>query len=231
MASPKTLTTDEVTLLLHAFAGDDVASKRGHQALRNYTMTILMLDAGLRVGEAVKLRRSDLYFNCEPVTSIIVRADIAKNETERTIPVSQRLTNALKMYFPLSTTIYPAWYHEFAFRSQTWGYPITTRQVERIIRQAALKSLGRPIHPHVLRHTFASRLMRKTNMRTVQELLGHKNLSSTQIYTHPNGDDLRKAIDSLDNRDDVYKENGRTQNSPTGVSNRLDTPGTDRNVR
>jgi integrase/recombinase XerC len=49
----------------------------------------------------------------------------------------------------------------------------------------------------MLRHTFATNLMRTTNARVVQQLLGHKNLSSTQIYTHPNQQDLKKAIDSL----------------------------------
>ncbi|GAH96402.1 unnamed protein product, partial [marine sediment metagenome] len=58
----------------------------------------------------------------------------------------------------------------------------------------------REIHPHILRHTFATRLMSKTSMRVVQELLGHKNLSSTQIYTHPNNADLQEAIDSLNEK-------------------------------
>ncbi|GAH73030.1 unnamed protein product [marine sediment metagenome] len=60
-----------------------------------------------------------------------------------------------------------------------------------------MTSLGRPVHPHILRHTFASRLMRTTNARIVQELLGHQHLSTTQIYTHPNQDDLKKAIEQL----------------------------------
>ncbi|GAH69734.1 unnamed protein product, partial [marine sediment metagenome] len=53
-------------------------------------------------------------------------------------------------------------------------------------------------HPHMLRHTFASKLMRVTSMRTVQELLGHSSITSTQIYTHPNEDDKKKAIKGLD---------------------------------
>jgi len=79
--------------------------------------------------------------------------------------------------------------------------PLTTRQVERIIRTAALKSIGRPVHPHVLRHTFASKLMSVCNERIVQELLGHQSITSTQIYTHPNEDDKKKAIQ------DVEKDN------------------------
>ena len=76
--------------------------------------------------------------------------------------------------------------------------PITTRQVERIILTASMKALNRPIHPHVLRHTFASRLMKRTNIRVVQQLLGHTSITSTQIYTHPDSDDLQKAINDID---------------------------------
>ena len=93
----------------------------------------------------------------------------------------------------------------YAFTTKNIDKPLSTRQVERIIRAAALKCLGRPVHPHALRHTFASRLMRKTNARIVQELLGHKNLSSTQIYTHPNGEDLKDAINQIDEPSETYK--------------------------
>ncbi|GAI79438.1 unnamed protein product [marine sediment metagenome] len=85
-----------------------------------------------------------------------------------------------------------------AFASNVPDKPLTRRQVHRIISYAAISALGRSVHPHVLRHTFASKLMRVTNMRTVQELLGHKNLTSTQIYTHPNEQDKHKAIENMD---------------------------------
>lgn len=166
-----------------------------------------MLDAGLRVGEVVQMREFDLYFNSVPVTSITIRPEIAKNDTERTIPVSQRLVTALKehyqdiQYYGNKRDACFVFHHGRPYRH------ITTRQVERIIRQAAMKSLGRPIHPHVLRHTFASRLMRKTNVRVVQELLGHKHLTSTQVYTHPNGEDLKKAINALqDEADGLHQD-------------------------
>jgi len=85
----------------------------------------------------------------------------------------------------------------FAIYFNRAGLPITTRQVERIIKHAAIASIGRPANPHMLRHTFATKLMRITNVRVVQELLGHRNLSSTQIYTHPNQDDFAAAIRNL----------------------------------
>ncbi|GAJ04418.1 unnamed protein product [marine sediment metagenome] len=88
----------------------------------------------------------------------------------------------------------------YAFYATWCMRPLTVRQVQRIITFAGKLSMGRNIHPHLLRHTFATRLMRNTSMAVVQQLLGHTNLSSTQIYTHPNGEDRKKAIDSLDQK-------------------------------
>ncbi len=230
METPKTLTTDECKKLLTQLQLPCETDKQRSKGIRNHTITLLMLDAGLRVGEVVKLQSRHLYFNCQPVTSIIISAEIAKNKTERIIPVSQRLSNALKNHAQCNGAFDNLFYDKFVFYHGDPQLPLTTRQVERIIRAAAMKALGRPVHPHILRHTFASRLMRKVNIRVVQELLGHKSLTSTQIYTHPNQEDLKNAIDNMDDRDDVYKENGRSQNLPCNVSNRPDTSGTDRDM-
>ncbi len=196
--TPKTLTTEDLEKLLLCIRDSYTNDMQERKAVRNFTIALLMCEAGLRVGEVVKLKEPDLYYNSVPVTSIIISAEIAKNKRERQIPVSQRLSDALKNHYRniqyYGNNIEPC----FVFHHGRPYRPITTRQVERIIRAAAIRALGRPVHPHVLRHTFATRLMRVTSARTVQELLGHTSLSSTQIYTHPNSDDLKKAIDSID---------------------------------
>jgi len=197
MASPPTLTTAETASLLAELRAPRPRHLVTDRSLRNYCLALLMLDAGLRVGEAVRLRLSDLYFACAPVTAISISPDIAKNHTERTVPVTDRLSLALTDYLPSHPSTHPLLPSDYAFPSPDSGRHITTRQLERIIRCAALASIGRPIHPHCLRHTFASRLMRTTGIRIVQELLGHKHLTSTQIYTHPNRDDLKQAINTL----------------------------------
>ncbi len=196
--TPKTLTVTECHQLLDALlcrAGPEVKFRKG---IRNYCMACLMLEAGLRVGEVVKLRVADVIFNCCPVTSIIVSADIAKNSAERIIPVSTRLADALKEMVRYYWMAILKTCEAYAFGGKNYQKHVTTRQVERIIRVAAIRSIGRPVHPHILRHTFASRLLRKTDIRTVQELLGHKSVTSTQIYTHPSMDDMKKAIKELD---------------------------------
>ena len=195
--TPKTLNGTERQQLLDALLCKKGTKKQFRKGIRNYTMALLMLDAGLRVGEVVQLRPTDLFYGPCAVQSLHIRPEIAKNKTERIIPLSSRVIAAIEQLYK------DVWYRQigsddrFAFYQKNTWQKLTTRQVERIIRTAALKSIGRPIHPHMLRHTFGTRLMRKTNARVVQELLGHENLSSTQIYTHPNEDDKKKAIEQL----------------------------------
>ena len=208
--TPKTLTVTECHQLLDALLCKDGTKNQFRKGIRNYLMALLMLDAGLRVGEVVRLEIEHLYFADGPVRTIIINSDIAEKDCTRNIPVSSRLSACIEEVAGKWWCTGEYFLHAYCFHTKSTGTPLTTRQVERIIRAAAMKCLGRPVHPHILRHTFASRLIRKTNSRVVQELLGHKNLSSTQIYTHPNGEDLKQAIDQLNeshvvkNRFDEY---------------------------
>ena len=196
--SAKTLSTAEQEQLLIALLQPKGLNHTTPKSVRNHLFACLMLDAGLRVGEVVKLQKSHLYFNDNPVHNLILTSDITKNHTERSVPVNARLKEALyeyvdeNPYLETRPSDMSAW-------GKTWDAgPITTRQVQNIINKAGWKALGRPVHPHMLRHTFASKLMRITDMRTVQELLGHSSITSTQLYTHPNEDDKKKAVDQLD---------------------------------
>ncbi|GAH34329.1 unnamed protein product [marine sediment metagenome] len=196
----KTLTPLECSQLLRCLkqpSNGDVPPRVYH---RNYTMAVLMLDAGLRVGELIQLRQEQLWYINGPVGSLVIEKDQAKNKNERTVPVTLRVHDAIdKMQRIWWAACYP---HSgsTAFYRTNPSNPLTTRQVQRIIKAAGQLSIGREIHPHILRHTFATRLMSKTSMRVVQQLLGHSNLTSTQIYTHPNNTDLQEAIDSLNER-------------------------------
>lgn len=188
------LTGSECHLLLLRLRRNFETRRRERLCIRNYCMALLMLDAGLRVAEACNLPRTSLLFAGLPANAVVVTAKVAKNHVERTVPMSGRLQDALcemnDVWWrndPPSSGHY-AFYRLFATR------PLSTRQVERFIRSAALAAFGRPAHPHQLRHTFATRLMKRVNIRIVQELLGHKDLSSTQVYTHPNNQDLKAAI-------------------------------------
>jgi integrase/recombinase XerD len=198
MSTPKTLTTDECHRLLNALQITDGTPKQVRRGIRNYTLALVMLDAGLRVSETIGLEVRDLIFNNAAVTSLIVRPEIAKNNHERTIPISARLSEAITQTNVSHWSGGPANTQHKAFASGRGDKSLTRRQVYKIISSAAMAAIGRSVNPHVLRHTFASRLMRVTNARTVQELLGHSSITSTQIYMHPNNDDLKSAIEMMD---------------------------------
>jgi len=197
-SAPKTLNANEQEQLLKVLQRKDPGYRHTRKELRNYLMACLMLEAGLRVGEVVALKMSHLYFNGRPVQSLVLTEDITKNHVERIVPISGRLRAALVEYLENSERLKSARSWELVFAPIGPQRSLTTRQVERVIRKAGMKALGRPVHPHMLRHTFATKLMRVTDMRTVQELLGHCKITSTEIYTHPNEDDKKKAIDELD---------------------------------
>jgi len=195
---PKTLTGSECYLLLTYLQSHGAKPSQVKASYRNYCMALLMLDAGLRVGELVKLRQSNLAFANIPSESVVITAEVAKNNAERTVPLSSRCIKAIEDMIKYWWSPITFSWEKYAFYQTDPYHPMTTRQVERIINNAAMKAFNRPVHPHTLRHTFATRLMKRTNARIVQQLLGHKRLSSTQVYTHPDQEDLKKAIDSID---------------------------------
>lgn len=198
MSVPRTITPEESEKIIGYLKNSELRRRDWRACDRDHLMALLMLDAGLRVGELVQLSWPDLWIVTEPTKTLFVRPDIAKRKIERTIPLTKRVREAVHVHHANSCDIDDELSCMFAFRHWSRGQPLTTRQVERIIRAAALETIGRPITPHMLRHTFATRLMQCTNIRVVQELLGHKALSSTQVYTHPNESDKKQAIEALD---------------------------------
>lgn len=196
--APKTITNEEGDKLikyLHEQTGCQLDEER---RIRNTAMGVLMLDAGLRVGELVKLDQPALLLNDEPVNNLYIDATITKTHSSRTIPLTNRIKIAIKEMQDRVWTLDDSPENGHAFYYTYSDKHITVRQVQRIIAEASLAAFGRTITPHILRHTFASRMMRVAPTRVVQQLLGHKSLSSTQIYTHPNGDDLQKGIAALE---------------------------------
>lgn len=194
---PQVLSDVEAETLIQNLRTDCLMGKDGLDAFRNQMIGLLMLDAGLRVGEVVTLTISQLWLCNEPSKAVRVSAHLTKTGVTRTVPLSTRLQELARQMWSF------LWYKDgkgptdYAFYGNTKDKHISVRQVERIIKRVSLNCIGRPVHPHILRHTFATRLMRTASTRVVQELLGHKSLQSTQVYTHPNSEDLRNAIDSL----------------------------------
>lgn len=179
---------------------------------RNRVLGLLMLDAGLRVGEAVQLTPFDVLTidpnqpdaglsPCHVSPVLTVPTTAAKKKRSRIIPMTTRLQQALLTYCPIlyaaNHNTAPLW----LFPTRKGQTHLTTRQARRIIRNVALQAIAILVHPHVLRHTFATNMLRSTDLRTLQLLLGHKQLNTTQIYTHPTAEDLRQAIVKFQNLD------------------------------
>jgi len=196
MSIPKTLTVDQCRLLLVELMRSDGTEKQMTRGSRNNAMALIMLETGVRVGELCGLRVDDLWFAEQPVEFLVVRAEIAKNKKERRIPISRILSETITYIEAILWSPKKANSGSYAFFTNDPSRALTTRTVERIILDAGIKAFNIDVTPHTLRHTFGTKMMRKTNARVVQALLGHSKLTSTQIYMHPNSDDLRKAIDS-----------------------------------
>lgn len=169
------------------------------KSIRNTCITLLMLDAGLRVQEVVRLKVPDVYFMNTVSMSVTVSPYAAKRHVERIIPMTVRLRKNLTDYLKRHPLVLEHNPERFLFRSPWTGKPLTTRMVQHFIKRAGWKALGRSIHPHILRHTFGTRLMKKSPARVVQKLLGHANLATTQLYMHPSTEDLNNAIEGLNN--------------------------------
>lgn len=222
---PQTITVDESEKLLDVFRKEGGTKVKHWKNLRNYTMTLLMLDTGIRVGELVQLKNNDFIVKDTLKDTLLLPWYITKTKKERTVPLSQRLKNALNQFIYHNVHNRPGKILWWTFYAKNFERPITTRQVERIIELASRESIGRPIHPHVLRHTFASKLMRVTSSRVVQQLLGHKRLSSTQRYTHPNQEDLTTAINEMNSLPPYQRSLLKELPPGADLSNGTDTGG------
>jgi len=197
MKPPKTLTSGEVSDLLLRLNSSDGSPRGLMLARRNYCIGLLMLDAGLRVGETVQLLQGDLWFVDDCPEVLTVRSCIAKNKKERTVPLSPRLRASIQVLYH---TVWPRttdYNKHYAFYDRFPHEPLSPRTVQRIIGFAGARATGRKVTPHTLRHTFASRVLRKSNLRVTQKLLGHSNIQTTQIYTHPTEDDAVNAINDI----------------------------------
>lgn len=194
---PKSLTPEESAVLLEELTKHLSTPHSKRLAIRNRLIALLMLEAGLRIGEVLQLQVADLMIEDQPVSSLLVRKDIAKRGSERTIKMSAHLSSAIRSAWLFIWNPDKRLTYDLAFYSSRREERLSYVQVERIIAKAGRKSCRRHVNPHMLRHSFASNLMRVTNSRVVQALLGHKRLSSTQIYMHPDKQDQDQAIDSL----------------------------------
>lgn len=185
---PNFLSVDEVFELLNAQTDTSIPG------LRNRAMLELFYSSGLRLGELAGLNVRDLDFDQALVK---VRG---KGRKERIVPVGAPARNVLQEYLAKTKEVRKkadADVFNSPFFLNLRGARITVRSIARIVDEATKKSgIGRKISPHALRHTFATHLLNAgADLRSIQELLGHVSLSTTQKYTAVNINRMMEIYD------------------------------------
>lgn len=178
---PKVLSEEEVIKLLDFQINDNYG-------YRNKAMLELMYSSGLRVSELINLKMTDVDLELE-----VVRI-FGKGSKERIIPLGAYASLALKEYI--------TYYRGSLLKKKNSDYLFLSSRGDKMTRQAFFKILKKiakeqgiktEFSPHTLRHSFATHLLKHgADLRSIQELLGHSDVSSTQIYTHISNEKLKE---------------------------------------
>jgi len=174
--------------LSELFQVNDLTTPLGQ---RNQALLELLYATGIRVSECQSLTLDQIDFNFNMLKVI------GKGNKERYVPFGQFAEEALSTYINEGRTELLPNHHESlqAVFLNARGTPLTSRGIRYVLEQMIKQtSLTVNIHPHKFRHTFATHMLNEgADLRSVQELLGHENLSTTQIYTHVTKDRLRRV--------------------------------------
>ena len=187
---PNILSPEEVSQLLNF-------KPKNAQDKRDFAIIELIYSSGLRVSEAVNSNLSDFEDN-----NNFLRV-IGKGSKTRLVPVGRFAQNAIKEWISDRKKILTI---DDALFVNLRGSRISTRSVQERIKNIALKQGLPPVNPHMLRHSFATHLLESSgDLRSIQELLGHSSLSTTQIYTRLDYQHLIKVYENTHPR--AHKEN------------------------
>lgn len=163
---------------------------------RDLAINKLFLYSGLRISELVNLNLDDINYEDQSIKFF------GKGNKERYVPLHQEALTAIKDYLPDRNKITPKNQdaRQALFLSNQ-RRRISVRTIQKMVKKYAKKAGVRnasKITPHKLRHTFASLLYQKTkDLRVLQDLLGHSDISTTQIYTHTDKEQRKSAIDEM----------------------------------
>jgi len=180
---PKVLDVDQAAQFVE-IEGDSLL------AVRDRALLELIYSSGLRLAEVVGLDVQDIDFS-----DAMVRV-MGKGSRERILPIGSQSIAALREWLPQRNMMLKDEAEQAVFISKR-GTRITHRAVQIRMQQHSIKQgMDTPVHPHMLRHSFASHMLESSSdLRLVQEMLGHANISTTQIYTHLDFQHLAKVYD------------------------------------
>jgi integrase/recombinase XerC len=181
---PRTLSPDEAAKLLEFSADDDL------MALRDKAMFELCYSSGLRLAELASLKPEDLDFS-EGTVRVT-----GKGGKTRIVPFGSKAADVLREWIKRREILVRA--GEMALFLSRHGKNISHRSIgQRLKIQALRQGVGAAVHPHMLRHSFASHVLQSSgDLRAVQEMLGHASISTTQVYTHLDFQHLAKVYDA-----------------------------------
>lgn len=181
---PTVLTEDEINTLLNA------PNLNTDIGIRDYAILQLMYSCGLRVSETVNLKLTQINEQ-ERIIKVV-----GKGKKERIVPIREAALNAIKSYINNVRSEHTIIDKNFVFLDKK-GKRISRQVLYNIVVNYARQAgINKPIHPHTLRHSFATHLLDNgADLRVVQELLGHTNIGTTQIYTHITPKTIVKSYD------------------------------------
>ncbi len=185
---PKFLYEREMELFL-----DSLGAPKDFPAHRNRLIIEMLYATGMRVAELSGLSLDSIHTSSKSIRVL------GKGRRMRVLPITERLLQKIQSYLPerelfVTGLKLPNSRKTRALFLNQKGTPLGTRGIQFLLEKLSQKKgLAKIVHPHMLRHTFATHLLsRGADLRSVQELLGHRSLSTTQIYTHLAKEDLKK---------------------------------------
>lgn len=175
---PNVLSKEEVKLILEA-----------HGNLKHRTMLCLIYSCGLRCGELLALK--PLHIDSK---RMIIYLKNAKGRKDRIVPLSSKILEMLRNYFKAYRPV------TYLFEGQINGFPYDARSLQTVLKQALKKTgIQKPVTLHWLRHSYATHLLESgTDLRYIQELLGHSSSKTTEIYTHVSTKNIQQIKSPFD---------------------------------
>ncbi len=175
---PNVLSKEEVKKILEA-----------HSNTKHKAMLSLIYSCGLRCGELLALKPEHI----DSKRGIVIIKQ-AKGKKDRIAPLSPKILELLRAYYPLFKP------KTWLFEGQTAGNPYDERSLQQVLKQALAKAgIKKPATLHWLRHSYATHLLEAgTDLRYIQELLGHKSSKTTEIYTHVSTNSIQKIVSPFD---------------------------------
>lgn len=186
---PATLTVDEIFYLLDTIKPDDLPTKYPG---RDQAVFELMYATGVRCSELINIKISDIDMSARKIRVL------GKGKKERFVLFGSKAVDRIKKYMTVERAALIAGQLDggYLFLNRN-GSQITTRSIQRIFEMfRKFLKIERKLTPHKVRHSFATHLLQQgVNLRIIQELLGHKTINSTEIYTHVSNQQLAKMCD------------------------------------